>query len=306
MKRGLVLPPEPVHEERLDALRARMAEAGADVALVYGDVSRSDDIAHLTNLCVYWNEGVVGVPAEGEPALLSKLSKRVHPWMRETSTLNDLRSGRDLAKLLAEFAGDARRVGLVDRDVWPAQLVDELGEACGAELVDLPDAVRADRLVPEAGRVRELGARLGAALEATGGAAGVERELRAAGALDVIAVCHEAADGSVTLDVRVQQYGMWLRAARCEGGRAAERVSGELAAAAEALRAGDAPGPGVRLTSHADLAPGAPHRDADEARPGEVVIAEVASEGAIAAAPFLLEAGGAESLTRSEGHAGVG
>ena len=270
MKRGLVEPPTAPHAERVEALRACMRAADADAALVYGDVSRADDIAWLTNLCIYWNEGVVGVPAEGEPALLSKLSKRVHPWMRATSTLTDLRSGRDLAALIADWAGDAARIALVDRDLWPAQLVRELGAACDAELIDLPGAVREDRLVPDPDVARVLGARLAAALDSASGAAPaeavatVERHLRGAGALDVIAV-H---DGGV-LDVTVQQHGIWLRAAR--GGCVAER------------------GP----LSHADLAPGAP-RLVPGGVEGEVVVRGADS--------FL----GDVPLTRSEPHARVG
>jgi hypothetical protein len=270
VKRGLVEPPSAPHAARVEALRARMREAGADAALVYGDVSRADDIAWLTNLCIYWNEGVIGVPAKGEPALLSKLSKRVHTWMRATSTLTDLRSGRDLAALIAEWAGDARRIALVDRDLWPAQLVRELADACGAELLDLPGAVREDRLAADPGTARELGARLAVALDEASTAepaeavAIVERRLRGAGALDVVAT-HDG----VVFDVAVQQHGMWLRAAR--GGDVAEA------------------GP----VSHADLAPGAPRR-APAGVEGEVVVRGADS--------YL----GDVALTRSEGHARVG
>ena len=84
MKRGLVLfdPAEiPAAEwrARVAAVQRELAASGTDVALIYGDVSRSDDIAYLTNLCVYWNEGVLAVPAHGEPAFLTKLSPRVFP-----------------------------------------------------------------------------------------------------------------------------------------------------------------------------------------------------------------------------------
>src|SRR3954470_19296331 len=131
MKRGLVvLDPDEVPtgewQERVGGLQRRLAEERVDLALVYGDVFASDDIGYLTNLCIYWNEGVLAVPVDGEPAFLTKLSKRVHPWMRATSTLEDLRSGRDLAGLIADLAGETRAVGLVDRDLWPAALVHDV------------------------------------------------------------------------------------------------------------------------------------------------------------------------------------
>jgi hypothetical protein len=310
VKRGLVEPSRADHAGRVRALQERLRAAGAQLGLVYGDVSRSDDIEYLTGLCIYWNEGVVGVPADGDPALLSKLSKRVHPWMRTTSTLTDLRSGRDLAALIADFAGGADRIALVDRGLWPAPLVRELQDACApAELVDLPDAVRAARLAPaeeELPALRELGARLGAVLDEAGTLPGrdalalVERRLRGAGALDVVGVRDEAADGSVTLDVRVQQHGRWLRAARCAGGPDAARASAALAAA---QAHGGTPDGGLTWTSHADLAPGAP---APPARGEGLLVGEAAAGGARAAATFLIGASGAEALTPWEDHASLG
>jgi hypothetical protein len=313
VKRGLVEPPRADHAERVRALRERLRAAGAQLGLVYGDVSRSDDIEYLTGLCIYWNEGVVGVPTDGEPALLSKLSKRVHPWMRRTSTLTDLRSGRDLAALIADYAGGARRIALVDRGLWPALLVRALEAACApAELADLPGAVRDARLVPEAAeleRLRELGGRRGAALDDAVGRperealAAVERTLRAGGALDVVAIRDEAPDGSVTLDVRVQQHGRWLRAARCAGGEDAARATAALDEAAARLRSGRTDG--LTFTSHADLAPGAPARPA-AATDGGLLVGEVAAGGAHAAATFLIGPGGAEALPLREDHARLG
>jgi len=98
MKRGLVLfdPAEIPADEwrgRVAAVQRQLAASGTDVALIYGDVSRSDDIAYLTNLCVYWNEGILAVPAHGDPVFLTKLSPRVHPWMRLISTVTEIRSG---------------------------------------------------------------------------------------------------------------------------------------------------------------------------------------------------------------------
>ena len=55
MKRGLVVldPDEVSPQERADRLarlQERMAAEGVTIALVYGDVHRSDDIGYLTNL----------------------------------------------------------------------------------------------------------------------------------------------------------------------------------------------------------------------------------------------------------------
>ena len=76
MKRGLVVrDAEEIADSewaaRVGALQSELAAAGVDIALIYNDVSRGDDIGYLTNLCIYWNEGVLAVPATGEPAMLT-------------------------------------------------------------------------------------------------------------------------------------------------------------------------------------------------------------------------------------------
>ena len=106
MKRGLVLldPAEIPADEwrgRVAAVQRELAAAGTDVALIYADVSRSTTSRYLTNLCVYWNEGILAVPAHGDPVFLTKLSPRVHPWMRLISTVTEIRSGRSFAELVA-------------------------------------------------------------------------------------------------------------------------------------------------------------------------------------------------------------
>ena len=173
--------------------------------------------------------------------------------------------------------------------------------------------MRADRLVPaedELPALRAVGARLAAVLEqavarpAAEAVATVERELRSGGALDVVAVRDQAPDGSVTLDVRVQQHGRWLRAARCAGGDGAARATGALAAAAAALREGARPA-GLSWNSHADLAPGAPARRGGDGD-GGLLVGEAASGGARASATFRLGADGAEALTPVGDHAGLG
>jgi Xaa-Pro aminopeptidase len=349
VKPGLVTldPKSPAPAERaarLDALRAAADAADVTAVLIYGDVERSDDIAYLTNLCIYWNEGVLAVPRTGEPAFLTKLSKRVHPWMRATSTLQDLRSGRDLAALVHEFVDGVgeggRRLGLIDRDLWPAALVRDVEAACaGAAIVDLPDAVRRLRTVPSASELATLRATarvLADALDVAIGrpeheaVASLERALRRAGATDVQATAALASDGTASVDVTVQRRTLWNRAACASGGALGDLLNEGLAAAAAQLR------PGVRprdlaaaaesaldrraearltVTSHADLATGDDLRvlsgdgDAPVAA-GEVAVLALESWPAAVAATYVVGRDGAEPLggAAMEGgdHAGMG
>jgi hypothetical protein len=265
VKRGLVVLDDaqtPLAEiaARVERLRARLRREGFALALIYGDVSRSDDINYLTNLCIYWNEGVLAMPARGEPALLSKLSKRVHPWMRTSSTLTDLRSGREIARLVREFAaeqgaGDAPRIGLVEQAWWPAPLVEQLRAGLPtAELVDLGDVVREQRAKPsrsETALLRRAGETLGAAveeaaeaaLEATPGEriAIVELQARGAGFTDVLPFAEAGEDGRVTVDVTGQLRHVWVRAARTRGGVHADALAAAQAAVGEQLYAGARP-----------------------------------------------------------------
>ncbi|MGH3172144.1 MAG: aminopeptidase P family N-terminal domain-containing protein, partial [Trebonia sp.] len=238
MKRGLVKldPAEIPAAERLDRvarLQHQLKDAGLDVALIYGDVSRSDDIAYLTNLCIYWNEGILAVPAAGEPAFLTKLSPRVFGWMRQVSTVTDIHSGRKFGDLAAKYLEQHEKgtIGLIDADLWPASVAGEIRAALpGHDVRDTGDLARQARLTPsgpELALLRQGGALLATTLggtatdgTATDGAAAdgltpnariaaVERGLRGQGFLDVFARAGEAPDGVTSLQVTGQYRALW-------------------------------------------------------------------------------------------------
>jgi hypothetical protein len=240
MKRGLVVldpaeVPDAEWRHRVAVLQRRMPAEGIDVALIYGDVSRSDDIAYLTNLCIYWNEGVLAVPAEGDPVFLTKLSPRVHPWMRRTSTISEVRSGKSFGALIAGYLESRRdgmpavSAGIVDAGLWPSAAVEEIAREIsavpGGRLTGLGGLVRDQRLIPsgheQALLRRGAGILADAADQATrpGMAAmtrvaTVEGALRGAGFLDVAARAAETADGVVSLQVTGQYRNLWLHVSR--------------------------------------------------------------------------------------------
>lgn len=281
MKRGLVvLDPAEVpgteRAERLARLQRRMAEERVSWALVYGDVHRSDDIAYLTNLCIYWNEGVVAVPATGEPVLLTKLSPRVHPWMRATSTMTDLRSGRSVAELVATLVtgAEAGALGLVDAALWPATVAAEIRAAVpGWEVRALGGLVREQRVVPSAAELalhEEAARHLRESLDEAVApdlphperVALLERRLRGAGYTDVLAGVLHGPDGVSAVEVTGQYRFGWLHAARTVGTPGVPWVSGmaaALAAARAAVTEGVAAGVPVAAAERAvtGLPPGA-------------------------------------------------
>lgn len=232
MKRGLVvLAAEEVGDQewarRVRAVQRKLVADGVSVALIYGDVYRSDDIGYLTNLCLYWNEGILAIPAEGEPVFLTKLSPRVHTWMRATSRVSDLRSGKAFGPLVRDLLnGTPGVLGLVDQPLWPADLVGEVTAAAeGWQVRPLEDVVRQERLVPspaELALLRDAATVLRTAFDeaARPGLAAAERigllehGLRGNGYSDVFAGCTTTGDGSTTLEMTGQYRNGWLHEAR--------------------------------------------------------------------------------------------
>lgn len=263
MKRGLVvldpaeIPPGEL-EQRVGALQAELRARGLAAALVYADVYHSGDLGYLSNICLYWNEALLAVPADGRAALLTKLSPRVANWWRATSNLEDFRSGRVLAKLAEGFLAEQGPggVGLVELDWWPDQLVADLTAAAGGrEITDLGSVVRRRRQAPspaEAELLRQAAALTARSVAAAldGGLSNFERSgkaeltARMGGAEDVLVYCHSSTADADTVEVVSEYRGYWTGAARVlangEPGWAGPLAAGYQAAAA-ALAAGATP-----------------------------------------------------------------
>jgi Xaa-Pro aminopeptidase len=238
MKRGLVvLDHEEVRADewasRIRKLQEQVRAAGVDIALIYNDVSRGDDIGYLTNLVIYWNEGVLAVPAEGDAALLTKLSKRVHSWMQKTSNLTDLRSGRTFGDLVSAYVADrpAGTIGFVDAQLWPASIIKEINAAVPEwKTVNLGPLVRDSRALPSPAELELLrtGARvlrdaLAAAtangLEARERVAALELTARRGGFADVLFRTADEA-GHVTVEAAGEYRHGWLLIGRTFGAEA--------------------------------------------------------------------------------------
>jgi hypothetical protein len=271
MKRGLVvLDPEEIPpgeiEQRVSVLQAALRERGLAAALVYADVYHSGDVTYLSNICLYWNESVLAVPAEGKPALLTKLSRRVHPWMRSTSILEDLRSGPSLAALaqgyLADFGTGA--LGLAEMDWWPDKLIADLAAALGGrELTDLGSIVRRRRQSPSAAEAvllrqaseltaRAVGSAVDARLSNHERAGRAELTARVGGAEDVNVYCHPSTGAADTVEVVSEYRGYWTGAARVLTRSAVAGWAGQLAAGYQAAAA--ALGAGVTAGQVSDAA----------------------------------------------------
>jgi hypothetical protein len=233
VKRGLVvldpaeIPPGEL-EQRVGALQAELKARGLAAGLIYADVYHSGDLGYLSNICLYWNEALLAVPADGNPALLTKLSPRVANWWRATSQLEDFRSGRVLATLVEGFLAEQGPggVGLVELDWWPDSVfADVAGAAGGRELSDLGSVVRRRRQAPspaEAELLRRAAAvtaesvavALDGALSNFERAGKAELAARMGGVEDVNVYCHSSGQDADTVEVVSEFRGYWTGAAR--------------------------------------------------------------------------------------------
>ncbi|SEP37983.1 aminopeptidase P family N-terminal domain-containing protein [Amycolatopsis saalfeldensis] len=304
MKRGLhVLDPAETPDQewgdRVAALQKAMAARGVDVALVYADVSRSDDLAYLTNLCLYWNEGVLAIPAEGTVTFLTKLSLRVQNWMKASSKVTEFSGGKNFADLVAKYLLGKKNgtLGLVDAALWPADVAGEIVAAVpGWRVERLGGLVREQRLVPSAAEtelLRAAGRILDdAAAKATvaGSTAGsrvetVERALRGGGFLDLYPSSLSTSDGVTSFGVTGQYRMNWVHSSRVLGdaagwpgalrdalnaaisaAKAGARIGSLTEAAAPALaKLPDGTRAEVRWVNQADLSTGGEFRAQDPA-----------------------------------------
>lgn len=341
MKRGLVVfdhdeVSEAEWHERAERVQAEIRSADTDVALVYNDVSRGDDIGYLSNLVIYWNEGVLAIPAAGELTLLTKLSMRVFPWMKRNSTLTDLRSGRAIGSLVADYVAGrpAGKLGLIDADLWPAAIVDEIAQAVPEwEIVPLGPIVRDQRSIPSTAEVallRDGAAVLRDALAATTApgldprerVAALEKIARGGGFADILFRSAED-DAHVTVEAAGEYRHGWLLIGRTFGEEPwLDALQNAQQAALSALRADAAwsevesaaldaldgiPSDAVasiRWISQADFATGGelqppPHRGPAEGEVAAVVLEAVDAAGvrSVLTDTVLVTRAGVEPLT---------
>lgn len=153
MRRGLIAwskdeLPEAVLDTRVAALQAAMAAGGLDAIVAYTTPARAAAVSWIAGFVPYWNQGLVVVPREGRPILVSALSNRVNDWMRRNAHVADVRNapriGAEAGKHIAAIKPGAS-VGVVDLPHLPALVVSDM-TAAGLVTSDASDLFRRVRL----------------------------------------------------------------------------------------------------------------------------------------------------------------
>lgn len=188
MRRGL-LTWDPA-ELPLEALNARVAKVRAamksqqlDALIAYTNISKPAAVSWISGFTPYWSEGLLYVPAEGEIAFATALSKRVAEWISTVMPQGEIiptpQPGVAIGKRLA--ASGAKRIGFPDLEDMPArQAKDLLANAPGIELCDATDMFNSVRgAVDDAERrlVRKAASIAFGALGETGADAATAQEL---------------------------------------------------------------------------------------------------------------------------------
>lgn len=134
MRRGLIAwskeeLPEAVLDARVAALQAAMVRDGLDAVAVYTTPARAAAVAWLAGFVPYWNQGLLVVPREGRPVLVSALSNRVNGWMRRNAHVADVRNspriGSEAGKHVTSTLGKGV-VGIVDQPHLPAPVIADI------------------------------------------------------------------------------------------------------------------------------------------------------------------------------------
>jgi Creatinase/Prolidase N-terminal domain len=132
--------PEAALRQRLSRLQAGLKAAGFGGVVLYTNHARPAAVSFLTGFTPYWSEGLLFVPASGEPVLAVALSKRVAGWIRSVMPVGEIENTPEPAAAIGRGLADAgiRKLGVVELDMFPGAQAGRLTRSDSA--VSLEDA----------------------------------------------------------------------------------------------------------------------------------------------------------------------
>jgi hypothetical protein len=141
--------PLAVVRQRLSRLQAALKNEGLGGLVVYTNIARPAAVSFLTGFTPYWSEGLLLVPASGEPVFATALSKRVSGWIRSVMPVgaieNTPRPAAAIARKLSEQ--NIGKVGVLELDQFPAaQVALLMGNGGAVALEDATDLFRSVRV----------------------------------------------------------------------------------------------------------------------------------------------------------------
>jgi Xaa-Pro aminopeptidase len=260
--------PRADYEARLERVRAAMASAGAAALAIYGHPGNYGALGYVTNFAPKNGPALALVPREGPLRILASGTPRMMDAAKRLTWVEDVRTLGNAPKLVAEFAGDSKALGIWAFGASPQALYSGIAAAVAPRAL-LPldqalDAVRRRKSPGELALMRgaarflataadKFAASLRAGSGVRSAALAAERAAVAAGAQDVRVMASlspggvplplDAASDERVLDpanagIAVQYHGYWasgyVTVARRPGAaqaRAREALTAALASA---------------------------------------------------------------------------
>jgi hypothetical protein len=114
--------PVAVLSQRLSRLQAGLEKEGLGGLVLYTNLARPAAVSFLTGFTPYWSEGLLFVPASGEPVFATALSKRVSGWIRSVMPIGSIENTPQPAAAIGQKLAKANvgRIGVVELDLFPA------------------------------------------------------------------------------------------------------------------------------------------------------------------------------------------
>ena len=134
MRRGLIVwNPEEITRQaldtRLERLRAAMSRDGLDAIILYTNFVRPAAVAYMRSFSPYWADGLLFIPASGQPIFSTSMSTRMNGGIKTVNPVGDVvntrRPGVHVGAWLKDHP-DVRRIGVVEIDGLPAGIYDDL------------------------------------------------------------------------------------------------------------------------------------------------------------------------------------
>lgn len=240
MKRGFIAQeiPDAVFEARLGRARRAMADREVPALLVYSDVWRANQARFLTNFMPYWNRSLVLIPRDGVPVLLCALSPRVYPWIKSVTIFEDIRPASKLMATLDQLCTERgwSRLGVLDLPKLPMEIYSGLR---GRDIVDVPSEGLVEPDDAEFA-MRRKAVQLARGVRLTNATGELERELRRAGAEDLVIRVKPRGSAAYSVEIALEYCGHWVKVTR------AHAPADELAALERRFHAALANGEGYR------------------------------------------------------------
>src|SRR5215469_8982600 len=132
--------PLPVLRQRLSRLQAALKGAGLGGLIVYTNIARPAAATFLTGFTPYWSEGLLLIPASGDPVFATALSKRVSEWIRSVMPVGSIENTPQPAASIGRKLAEAKvnKVGVLELDLFPAAQAQALKGSDGS--IALEDA----------------------------------------------------------------------------------------------------------------------------------------------------------------------